>query len=545
VKLLIDLLKKERFFFINKKICLIDIKEKIDVKISYNELLDTYKNLYMDLTEEEVINKLPQIGDTIPVYVSAVNSKDGSFYISIKKAYEELALKEINYVLENRTKIKCLIKSLNDNGYIAVYKGVSIFITLNKIIGEEWNKENIINTWKEIYIIRKEDKTKIPFLGMYINNNDISIAIPVDQFIVGMTLEGKIIHISEGGIFLNINGYLGFAKHLDCTWVIGSNLNDLFYVGQIVQGKLLHLKNYQILCGIRQLQTEKINTLKEKYKEGLIYDVVIKSVRAHDLYVSLDDSITVNIGVKHITWNEAIDLKSLYSVGQKIKAKILEWDQELILSIKACRENYFQQVVNDLKKNSEIENVPVISISGHRIFIRIHPEVSGIIEQKDLNWVNNEAINTVEKIKEALIKNEEFKFPKVKLLNIDEDLERIQLSVKHLYSDPINVLLETYGKGTFIKGIIEQIINTQDRRGVIVSTEKEKNSIFIPETHLHRNQENCKIGRFTLGMEVSFKIYGADRKHSILLGSIKHAMEKKQKKQSNYNTKMGTIGDSL
>ena len=172
----------------------------------------------------------------------------------------------------------------------------------------------------------------------------------------------------------------------------------------------------------------------------------------------------------------------------------------------------------DLPLNGQVTGIMSVLVFGagtnYALFISIKDtELHGMIHYKDLSWSEKES--ELEKYK----KNQIVKF---KILEINQENEKIRLGVKQLTEDPYDFFLQKK-----LGDIVTAIVDSSTKNGIYVHVGNKNLSIFIKQNQLAKEIINARPSRFTRGDRVdSMIIEKNDSKKTITL-SIK-ALEEKQ-----------------
>ncbi len=140
-------------------------------------------------------------------------------------------------------------------------------------------------------------------------------------------------------------------------------------------------------------------------------------------------------------------------VGSTIHAKIIEVDQErnrLIFSEKAAFKEVRQSERNNLLEQlneGDVHTGRVINIVQFGAFIDIGG-IEGLVHLSELSWKRINNPSEILKIGDEV---------KVVILNIDQEKERLALSIKRLQPDPWTIIDEIYEHGQLIEATITKL----------------------------------------------------------------------------------------
>ena len=126
----------------------------------------------------------------------------------------------------------------------------------------------------------------------------------------------------------------------------------------------------------------------------------------------------------------------------------------------------------------------VKNITDYGIFVTIkNSELDGMIHYKDLSW--SEKDSELEKYK----KNQIVKF---KILEINQENEKIRLGIKQLTEDPFEFFANKK-----IGDIVTSIVDELFKNGIYVQVGNKNLPIFIKQNQLAKEIKNARPSRFT------------------------------------------------
>jgi len=225
------------------------------------------------------------------------------------------------------------------------------------------------------------------------------------------------------------------------------------------------------------------------------------------------------------------------STSQKIQVQILEKDIEkrrLSLSYKNTLVNPWVKFTKDHKVGDEAEGV-VKNITDYGLFISIKDsELDGMIHYKDLNW--SEKDTELEKYK----KNQLVKF---KILEINQEKEKIRLGIKQLAQDPFEFFMNKK-----VSDVVTAIVDSSSQNGIHVYVGSKDALFLIKKNQLAKEPENQRPSRWAKGDRVDCMITELDKSKRKVTLSIKSLEEQEQKiaiKKFGSKDSGGTLSDIL
>ncbi len=259
------------------------------------------------------------------------------------------------------------------------------------------------------------------------------------KFENGEILTGKIVKAIKGGLMVDLGSLTAFmpASYYDIKFV--KDLNAL--IGKEVTGRITEYNPSanRIIFSHKVLLLEEIEKRKAEQKAikeaavsalelGQILDTTIKNFTDYGVFVDLG-GIDGFIHVSDIAWKSVKKPSDILSVGQNIKAKIIELDKEnykVKLSIKNLTPNPWDVFKKQFQEGDKIK-VEITSFTKYGAFAKIIDDVEGLIH------ISQFAHHKVDKPESMLKIGDEIE---VLIIKIDDEHKKISLSIKELYPAP-------------------------------------------------------------------------------------------------------------
>ncbi len=270
----------------------------------------------------------------------------------------------------------------------------------------------------------------------------------------GDVIEGTVVRIDRNEVMVDV-GYKseGVIPSRELSVRKSINPNEVFNVGDKVQALVLEKEDDEgrLILSVKRAIYEKawgdIQKISEQNKS--VKGTVIESVKG---------GLIVDIGVRGFLPASLIDVrrvKELSSyVGEEVEAKILELDKQrnnIVLSRKAHLEEELseerQGFLVDLQVG-DVKDGKISSIVNFGAFVDIGG-MDGLVHVSELSWRHVENPNEIVKVGDAVT---------VKVLEIDNDKERISLSIKQVTEDPWLDFELNFNEGDIVDGEVTKVV---------------------------------------------------------------------------------------
>jgi small subunit ribosomal protein S1 len=270
----------------------------------------------------------------------------------------------------------------------------------------------------------------------------------------GDLIEGVVVKIDRDEVLLDV-GYKteGVIPSRELSIRHDADPSEIVTVGDTVEALVLQKedKEGRLILSKKRAQYERAWGDVEKIKEadGTVEGTVIEVVKG---------GLIVDIGLRGFLPASLIELRRVRDLapylGQKVEAKILELDKNrnnVVLSRRALLEE--SQSANrstflaDLAKG-QIRTGVVSSNVNFGAFIDLGG-VDGLVHVSELSWKHIEHASEVVEIGQEVT---------VEVLEIDNDRERVSLSLKATQEDPWQVFARTHAIGQYAPGKVTKLV---------------------------------------------------------------------------------------
>jgi small subunit ribosomal protein S1 len=270
----------------------------------------------------------------------------------------------------------------------------------------------------------------------------------------GDLIEGIVVKIDRDEVLLDV-GYKteGVIPSRELSIRHDADPSEIVAVGDSVEALVLQKedKEGRLILSKKRAQYERAWGDVEKVKEadGVVTGVVIEVVKG---------GLIVDIGLRGFLPASLIELRRVRDLapylGQKVEAKILELDKNrnnVVLSRRALLEESQSAsrstFLADLAKG-QIRTGVVSSIVNFGAFIDLGG-VDGLVHVSELSWKHIEHASEVVEIGQEVT---------VEVLEVDQDRERVSLSLKATQEDPWQVFARTHAIGQYAPGKVTKLV---------------------------------------------------------------------------------------
>lgn len=220
------------------------------------------------------------------------------------------------------------------------------------------------------------------------------------------TLELIVKEANKGGLILDWQGISGFLpasqlKSENYPRVEDSDKDKILKALKTLVGKKMEVimisalpKEGKLIFSEKENNPEERQEIVGKYVVGDEIDCTVAGIVDFGVFLKIEEGLEGLVHISEIDWGLVEDPRSMFKVGDKVKAKIIEVkDGKISLSIKALKENPWHEFDGTLKKGDIVSGV-VIKFNKHGALVSIKQGVAGL--------VHNSSFGSEEKLRKTL-----------------------------------------------------------------------------------------------------------------------------------------------
>ncbi len=269
----------------------------------------------------------------------------------------------------------------------------------------------------------------------------------------GKSVDGIITAENKGGLSVDIGvraflprSHVELHRVDDCTAYLGEESSFQVIEFDKKRGNIV-VSRKKMLEEQRKAQKQQ---LIESLAEGQKHTGVVRNIQQYGAFVDIG-GIDGLLHVTNMDWGRVDHPRDVVSPGDEIEVVILEWNPDknrLGLGRKQLLDNPWDNI-KERYQPGQVVSGEVVSLTNFGAFVALEPGLEGLVHVSELSWTRR-----VNHPGQVLDKGQQLE---VKILDIDDDKERISLSVKQLEDNPWEVVAENYPPETRFSGPITSI----------------------------------------------------------------------------------------
>lgn len=387
----------------------------------------------VDLRPVRNLDKL--IGNKLAFKIIKFNKKRGNIVLSrrvlLEQDREKLRSETLSHLKENAV-LKGIVKNITDYGAFIDLGGIDGLLHITDM---SWGRINHpsqmfeVGQEIEVKVLSYDESRQRVSLGFKQLQNDPWLTVG-ERYQVNARVKGTVVSLTDYGAFVEMEqGVEGLIHISEMSWSKRiKHPSKVVQVGDEVEVVILAIdtENRRISLGMKQIEPNPWDIVREKYQEGDIIQGKIRNITDFGIFVGIEDGIDGLIHISDISWTDRINHPGdLFKKGDELEAKILQIDAEnerFSLGIKQLGEDPWIKAARDMAPGTKATG-KVTKIVDFGAFVELAPGIEGMIHISEL------ADENVAKVEDIVKEGDEVEFI---ILASDSEERKFSLSRKAL-----------------------------------------------------------------------------------------------------------------
>lgn len=320
-----------------------------------------------------------------------------------------------------------ILKVKDDEVYVDIHYQADGIIKLDEMTKEEAeNPKEHFHEGEEIdvYVIKLDDGEGNVALSTRRVEGLKNWQKLVEKYENDETVDALVVGSNRGGLVVKVMGVSGFIPASHITTYFVKNFKQ--FVGETLPCKFLSIdeRKRRVVLSSRKVKEKELDKVWDSIVVG--EQIEGKVVRMTDFGAFVDlGGVDGLIHVSDISWQHVDKPSDVLEIGQKVEPLVLKANRDrnrISLGLKQLTPKPFDVFLANNKAGDVVKG-RIVNLVDFGAFVRLKEGVEGLVH------VSQIANHHVEKPSDELEMNQELN---VKILNIEEDSQRIALSIRAL-----------------------------------------------------------------------------------------------------------------
>lgn len=489
----------------------------------------------------------PEVGDQVEVFLDRIENRNGEAVLSRDRARREQAWSDLSEAFEGHVKVTGVIHGRVKGGYTVDLMGASAFLPRSQVdIRPMRDASHLMNNPEEFYILKMDRRRGNIVISRRAVLEEVRAearAKLVSTLKEGQVLDGVVKNITEYGAFVDLGDVDGLLHVADMSWRRVHHPSEVVKVGDKLRVQVVRFNpaTQRISLGIKQLEDDPWKDVETKYPKETKLRGRVTNITDYGAFVELEPGIEGLVHVSEMSWvRKNVHPSKMVSTSEEVEVMILDVDpvkRRVSLGMRQCVPNPWETLEKQHPAGSVIEG-EVRSITEFGLFVGVTPEIDGLIHLSD--------IDSVRPGEEAIKDYKRGDRVQAKVLEIDQEKERVNLGIRQIGEDEARGELARYKRGTTVTCVIAEVTEG----GLRVKVDDADGFIRRADISKERSEQNPN--RFSVDERVDAKVASIDVKGNRIMLSIRSLEQEEERKAlaeygaSDSGASLGDIlGDAL
>ncbi len=523
---------KGRVVAIENDFAIIDVGMKTEGKIATKEFAQPGKASEL------------MVGDTVEVYLERIENALGEAVLSRDKARREEAWTRLEAMSGKNERVDGVIFGRVKGGFTVDLGGAVAFLPGSQVdvrpIRDVGPLMNVSQPFQILKMDRRRGNIVVSRRAIMEETRAEQRSELVQNLAEGQVVDGVVKNITDYGAFVDLGGIDGLLHVTDIAWKRVNHPSDVLHVGQTVKVQIIRInpETQRISLGMKQLDKDPWEVVAERYPIGAKVKGKVTNITDYGAFIELEDGIEGLVHVSEMSWTKKnVHPGKILSTSEQVEVQVLEIDaskRRISLGLKQTQNNPWETFHQKYPNGSEVEG-EIKNITEFGLFIGLDGDVDGMVHLSDIDWKRSgeEAIKDFKKGDRV----------KAKVLDVDQEKERISLGIKQLGSDPI-ASVAGLKKGDTVTCEVLKV----EENGLEVRVAGSDMTAYVKRGDLARDRSEQRTERFAVGEKFDAKVTLLDakaRKMNVSVKALEIADEKEAVAQYGSSDSGASLGDIL
>ncbi len=466
-----------------------------------------------------------KVGDQVDVALESVESGDGETILSREKAKRNEAWARLEGAFGSEEIVTGVIDGKVKGGFTVQLNGIRAFLPGSLVdvrpVRDTAHLEGKELQFKVIKLDQKRNNVVVSRRAVIESENSSERENVLANLAEGQTVKGIVKNLTDYGAFVDLGGVDGLLHITDMAWKRVKHPSEIVQVGDEIEVKVLKFdrERQRVSLGLKQLGEDPWSNIAGRFPVDAVLEGKVTNLTDYGCFVEIEEGVEGLVHVSEMDWtNKNIHPSKVVSVGEKVKVKVLEIDEErrrISLGLKQCKPNPWVEFAESHTKGQKVTG-KIKSITDFGIFIGLDGGIDGLVHLSDISWQQSgeDAIRDFKKGDEIT----------AIVLQVDPDRERISLGLKQIAEDPFSDYFTAHHKGSIVTGKVTAV----DQRGVTVEL-AEGITGYIRVADLSRDHVDDATTVVKEGDTIEAKLVNVDRKTRQISLSVRAKDEAEEK----------------
>jgi len=267
----------------------------------------------------------------------------------------------------------------------------------------------------------------------------------------------------------------------------------------------------KVSLGLKQKTTNPWLDIDMKFSVGTKLKGKVVNIMPYGAFVELEKGVEGLVHISELSWSKRYshpnELLAISDVVEVIVLSVDKDNQKIALGIKQLEADPWNKVEELFKVGDKVKG-KVRNLTDYGAFVELQEGIDGLIHVSDMSWVKR-----VAHPRDVLKRGQKIE---AVILGLDKVARKISLGLKQLTADPWEKIIDTYKVGSIIEGKITKITNF----GIFVELEIDLEGL-VHVTEVDVPQDKKIEDLYKVDDEVKVRVLKVEASHRRIALSLK------------------------
>jgi small subunit ribosomal protein S1 len=401
--------------------------------------------------------KVVKVGDQVDVLIERLEDKDGMVVLSKEKAEFKKNWERIVTIASEGSTVTGKVKSAVKGGLV-VNIGVEAFLPASQIdVIPPKNLQPYIGNTYEFKVVKiNPDRQNVVLSRRELIEQERNArrATLLQEMTPGDIRKGVVKNITDFGAFIDLNGLDGLLHITDMSWGRIGHPSEILKVGQELDVVVLDVnrEKERVSLGLKQKLANPWENIESKYTVGQKVKGKVVNLVPYGAFVEIEPGVEGLVHVTELSWTKRIAKPSdVLKQGQEIEAVVLginREEQKISLGVRQLETNPWDQAAEKYPSGTRVKG-KIRNLTSYGAFLELEEGIDGMIHVSDMSWTRK-----INHPSEVLKKGDDVE---AIVLEVDKANQRIALGMKQLLEDPWANIDKFYKVGDLVTGKVTKL----------------------------------------------------------------------------------------
>lgn len=432
----------------------------------------------------EFISSDLEIGKELDFFVDSIEDDAGMIVLSREKAAQMQGWDNIVQNQREGDLIEGRVGKKVKGGFLVDVMGIEGFLPASLSAFKNIPDKEIINKLFKFKIVKINNLRRSMILSRreaIQKEREETKEKMLQELKTGGVYSGTIKAITDFGAFVDLGGVDGLLHITDMSWSKISHPSEIVALGDKIEVMVLNVdkESAKVSLGLKQRLPDPWQDIETKYSVGAKIKGKVVNILPYGVFVELEKGIEGLIHISEISWTKrGIQPSEMFAIGDILETQVLSVDKEsrrISLSLKQLEQNPWLDAESKYPVGTKVSG-RVRGFTDYGAFVELDSNLEGMIHVSDMSWTKRVASPS-----DVLKKGQKVD---VIVLSVDSKNRRIALGLKQLQLNPWPDIAQKYPLDTILEAEVVNITDfgvfvkmEEDLEGLIYASEIDKDTI--------------------------------------------------------------------